>query len=116
MLMKKSRKGRVTRFKILVEKKTHIEIKVKENTVNPKSLWKTLKQLGLPEKKLPCTDVCLKTKEELKFDPFTISELLKKLYSNLTNDLVLKFPVAVRKFDIKALKKCDNDMLEIDSS
>ena len=109
MLMKKSRKGRVTRFKILVEKKTHIEIKVKENTVDPKSLWKTLKQLGLPEKKLPCTDVCLKTKEELKFDPFTISELLKKFYSNRVNGLVLKF-------DIKALKKCDKDMLEIDSS
>ena len=79
MWMKKSRKRRVTRFEILVKKKTHIEEKVKENMANPKSLWQTLKQLGLPEKKLPCTDVCLKTKEELKFDPFTISELLKKL-------------------------------------
>ena len=29
----------------------------------------------MPEKRLPCTDACLKAEEELKFDPFTISEL-----------------------------------------
>ena len=55
---------------------------------NPKKLWKTLKQLGLPEKRLPCTDVCPKAVEELKFNPFTISELSKKFCSNLANDLV----------------------------
>ena len=69
-----------------------------------------LKQLGLPEKRLPCTDVCLKV-EDLKFDPFTISELFKKLYSNLTNDLVHKLPAASKKFDIEAVKDYYNDML-----
>ena len=29
----------------------------------------------MPEKRLPCTYACLKAEEELKFDPFTISEL-----------------------------------------
>ena len=70
--------------------------------------WKTLKQLGLPEKRLPCTDVCLKAEEELKFDPFTISELFKKFYSNLANDLVQKLPAAARKFDIEAVKNYYN--------
>ena len=59
------------------KKKAYFEEKLKENTANPKKLWKTLKQLGLPEKSLPCTDVCLKVEEDLKFDTFTISELFK---------------------------------------
>ena len=79
----------------------------------PKKLWKTLKQLGLPEKRLPCTDVCLKAEEELKFDPFTISELFKKFYSNLANDLVQKLPAAARKFDIEAVKSYYNDMFDL---
>ena len=33
-------------------KKAYFEEKLKENTANPKKLWKTLKQLGLPEKKV----------------------------------------------------------------
>ena len=54
---------------------------------------------------LPSTDVCLRrVEEELKFDPFTISELFKKFYSNLANDLVQKLPAAARKFDIEAVK------------
>ena len=52
------------------KKKAYFKEKLKENTANPKKLWKRLKQLGLPEKRLPCTDVCLKVEEHLKFDPF----------------------------------------------
>ena len=70
---------------------------------NPKKLWKTL-NLGLPEKRLPCTDLCLKAKEEFQSDPFTISELFKILYSNLANDLIQKVPAAARKLDIEAVK------------
>ena len=95
------------------KKKAYFEEKLKENTANPKKLWKTLKQLGLPEKRLPCTDVCLKVEEDLKFDPFTISELFKKFYSNLANDLVHKLPVASKKFDIEAVKDYYNDMFEL---
>ena len=81
------------------KKKAYFEEKLKENTANPKKLWKTLKQIGLPERRLPCTDVSLKEKEDLKFDPFAICELFKKLYSNLANDLVNKLPAASKKFD-----------------
>ena len=34
------------------KKKAYFEEKIKENTANHKKLWKTLKQLGLPEKKV----------------------------------------------------------------
>ena len=94
------------------KKKAYFEEKIKENTANPKKLWKTLKQLGLPEKRLPCTDVCLKV-EDLKFDPFTISELFKKFYSNLANDLVCRLPAASKKFDIEAVKVYYNDMFDL---
>ena len=56
------------------KKKAYFEEKLKENTTNPKKLWKTLRQLGLPEKRLPYTDVCLK-EEDIKFDAFTINYL-----------------------------------------
>ena len=56
------------------KKKAYFEEKLKEDTANPKKLWKTLKQLDLPEKRLPSTNICLKVEEDLKFDSFTISE------------------------------------------
>ena len=95
------------------KKKAYFEEKLKENAANPKKLWKTLKQLGLPEKRLPWADVGLKVEEDLKFDPFIISELFKKLYSNLGYDLVHKLPAASKKFDIEAIKDFYNDMFEL---
>ena len=38
---------------------------------------------------------------------------LKKLYSNLANDLVHKLPAASKKFDIEAVKDYYNDMFEL---
>ena len=67
----------------------------------------------MPEKRLPCTNVCLKAEEELKFDHFTICVLFKKFYSNLANDLVQKLPAAARKFDIKAVKNYYNDIFDL---
>ena len=64
------------------------------------------------KKRLPCTDVCLKIGEDLKFDPLKISELFKKYYSNLANDLVHKLPAASKTFDVEAVKDCYNDMYE----
>ena len=94
-------------------KKAYFEEKLKENTANPKRIWKILKQLGLLEKMLPCTDVWINAEEELKFDPFTISKLFKKLYSNLANDLVQKLSATARKFDIEAVKNHYNDMFDL---
>ena len=59
------------------KKKAYFEEKLKESTANPQKLWKTLKQLVLPEKRPLCTDVCLKAEEVLKFDPFQSLYYLK---------------------------------------
>ena len=49
----------------------------------------------------------------MKFDTFTISELFKKFYFNLANDLVQKFPAATKKIDIGAAKNYYNGMFEL---
>ena len=67
----------------------------------------------MPGKRLPCTDICLKVEEELKFDSFTISELFKKFYSNLASDLVQQLPSDARKFDADAVKNYYNDMFDL---
>ena len=102
----------------LIQKKEQNAIWRKAKWKHGKSLknWKTLKQLSLSEKKLPSTNVCLKSKEELKFDPFTISELFKKLYSKFANDLVQKSLALARKSEIDAVKSYYNDMFELSNN
>ena len=92
------------------KKKAYFENKLKENTKNPKKLWKTLKQSSLPDKRSPSTNICLETENGLTFDPYTISEVFKKLFSNLANDLVHKLPTAANKFGNKSVEDYDNDM------
>ena len=103
MLVNQSVEAQNTVQNLIRKKKTYFEEKLKENTTNPKKLSKKLKQLGLPEKRLLCTDVCLKV--DLNFEPLTICELFKKLYSKLPNDFVHKLPVASKNCDIEAVKE-----------
>ena len=95
------------------KKKAYFENKLKENTKNPKKLWKTLKQLGLPDKRSPSTNICLEAENGLTFDPYTISEMFKKLFSNLANDLVQKLPAAANKFGNKSVEDYYNDMFNL---
>ena len=95
------------------KKKAYFEEKLKENTKNPKKLWKTLKQLGLPDKRSPSTNICLEAKYGLTFDPYTISEVLKKFFSNLANNSVQKLPVAAKKFGNKSVEDYYNDMFNL---
>ena len=60
------------------KKKPYFEEKLKANTANPKKLWETLKELGLQNNRSPSSDICLKKKEGLTFDPFAISEVFQK--------------------------------------
>ena len=92
------------------KKKAYFENKLKENIKKPKKLWKTLKQLGLPDKRSPSTNICLETENGLTFDPYTISEMFKKLFSNLANDLVQKLSTAPNKFGNKSVEDYYNDM------
>ena len=80
------------------KKKAYFEEKIKANTANPKKLWKTLNKLGLHNNRSPSSDICLKKKEGLTFDPFTIFfftyfyQVFQKFYSNLASKLVDKLP------------------------
>ena len=61
-----------------MKKAAYLEEKLKENTKNPKKLWKTLQQLG---KRSPSNNICLGAIDGLTFDLFTISEMFKILFS-----------------------------------
>ena len=95
------------------KQKAYFEEILKENRKNPKKLWKTLKQLGLPGKRSPSTNICLEAENGLTFDPYTISELLKKLISNLANDLAQKLPAAANKLGNKFVEDYCNNMFNL---
>ena len=63
-----------------------------------KKLWKTLKQLGLSDKRSASTNIYHKSENDLTSDSYTISEMFQKLFSNFANDLVQKLPTAANKF------------------
>ena len=46
-------------------------------------------------------------------DPFTISEVFKKLFSNLANDLVHQLPTAARKVGNKSVEVYHNNMFNL---
>ena len=75
------------------KKKQFFEEKLKENVGKPKELWKTLKSLGLPNKKSSSSNVCLHNeKGELTFEPKLNANIFKTFFANLASDLVAKLP------------------------
>ena len=87
------------------KKKRYFEEKLKENTKNLKKNGKTLKQLGLLDKRSTSTNISpLKAKNGLTFYPFTISEVFKKFFPNIGNNLVRKLPAAAKKFNIGSVE------------
>ena len=66
----------------------------------------------MPGKRSPSTIICLEAENGLTFDPYTISELLKK-FSNLANDLAQKLPAAANKFGNKFVEDYCNDMFNL---
>ena len=80
------------------KKKSYFETKLKENIGKPKELWKTLKNLGLPQKSTSGVNICLKTNEKTSFDAKENGNIFKKKFSNLARNLFLKFTEASKKF------------------
>ena len=58
----------------------------------------------MPDKRSPSTNICLEAENGLTLDPQTISEMSKKLFSNLANDLVQKLPAAANKSGNKSVE------------
>ena len=71
------------------KKKAYFEEKLKKNTKNSKKPPKN--------KRSPSTNICLEAKNGLTFDPYTISEVFKKLFSNLANNLLKSLVINLHK-------------------
>ena len=98
------------------KKKAYFEEKLKANTANPKKLWETLKELGLQNNRSPSSNICLKKKDGLTFDPFAISEVFQKFYSNLASNLVDKLPAAVNKFGLHSVEVYYKNVLQLEEN
>ena len=72
------------------KKNVYFQEKLKENTKNSKKLWKTLKQLALPDKRLPSTNIYIEAKNGLTFNPFTISEKISLALQTISQKRFLR--------------------------
>ena len=67
----------------------------------------------MPDKRSPSTNICLEAENGLTFDPYAISGVFKKLFSDLANDLVQKLPAEANKFGNKSVEDYYNDMFNL---
>ena len=67
----------------------------------------------MPDKRSPLTNICLEAENGWTFDPHTISEMFKKSFSCLENDLVQKLPAAANKFGNRSAEYYYNDMFTL---
>ena len=82
------------------KKRKLLQEELSQNIGKSKEVWKIIKKLGLPNKKVPTISICLNTKKELTFSPWTIAYTFKKDFVNLASDLVKKLLDPARKFGI----------------
>ena len=57
--------------------------------------------------------MCIETKAGLPFESFSISELFKKSYFYLANDLVQRLLAAARKFAIASVENYYDNMFDV---
>ena len=93
------------------KKKRYFKNKLSENIAKPKELWQTLKHEEYQLKKNSPSNICLKNKNGLSLDSLSIAETLKKFYSSLAENFVLKLPKPSNNFGIQSVnsyyKKCN---------
>ena len=78
------------------KKKDFYEEKLRENIGKPKELWKTLKDLGLPSKKISSSSkICLQENDEIYFEPTKIAFL--KDFSRFSRKFGFKTPSCSRQ-------------------
>ena len=67
---------------------------------NSKSIWDTLKSLGLPSKKCQAsTNIGLKINDEISFDKLSVAEKFNSFYTSVASKLVEKLPKCTNKFN-----------------
>ena len=85
--------------------------KLKENIGKPKGLWKALKSLGLPFKKITISNICLKKDNKICFDDKANANTFKEFFCNLASDLVAKLPPPSKRFGLDTVRSFYPDIL-----
>ena len=87
--------------KLIKQKKIEFyNAKLTENIGKPNELWKALKNLGLPSKKSPSTNICLSKDNTTIFTDKENTNIFKKFYSTLADNLVKNLPPASSIFGL----------------
>ena len=76
------------------KKVSYVKDKLQENINEPKSLWKTLKSLGMPSKRSSMAKICLQKNDNICFEPKGISEIFRDYFSGIAGKLASKLPPA----------------------
>ena len=87
--------------------------KLTENIGKPKELWKALKNLGLPSKKGPSTNICLTKDNTTIFAYKENTNIFKKFYSTLADDLAKNLPPASSIFGLLSVCQYYNKTLKL---
>ena len=87
------------------KKRNYVKTKLRENIGNSKELWKNLKSLGLPSKKVSQPKICLGKEGNVTFDSKVNAESFKDFFANLATSLVKKLPIPTNKFGINIVKE-----------
>ena len=86
--------------------------KLTENIGEPKELWKAL-NLGLPSKKSPSANICLTKDNTTIFGDKENTNIFKKFYSTLADDLVKNLPPASSIFGLSSVCQYYNKTLKL---
>ena len=87
------------------KKEKFVEENIKQNQNNSKSLWKTIKQLGLPSASSPSGRICLDMNGEKIFDATENAKTFNDFYSKLAEDLIEKLPEPPNKYKSNSVKR-----------
>ena len=100
--------------KLIKQKKIEFyNAKLTENIGKPKELWRALKNLGLPSKKSPSTNICLTKDNTTIFADKENTNIFKKFYSTLADDLVKNLPPASSIFGLSSVCQYYNKTLKL---
>ena len=103
------RESKYHAVKLIKQKKSQFyKEKLKENIGKPKELWKALKSLGLPSKKV--TILCPQKDNKICFDK-TNANTFKEFFCNLASDLVAKLPPPPKRFGLDTVYNYYQDIL-----
>ena len=67
----------------------------------------------MPNNRSHFSNICLKKEEGLTLDPFSVSEVSQKFYSNLASNLVEKPLAAVNKFGLHSVEVYYKNVLHL---